>query len=136
MSAAPSLERRLAVVPTDIRGEDAMPNYLYLFRGGEPRGLSPAEMDDHMKKWGAWIGELSGKGRFKGGEPLAEGGRVLAGKRRSVTDGPFAESKDVVGGYLMVSAASLDEATELARGCPVFESDGSVEVREIREMKM
>jgi hypothetical protein len=114
-----------------------MPNYLYLFRGGKASWMSsPQEMQEHMKKWGAWMAELSGKGAFKGGEPLAEGGKVVSGRAKKVTDGPYAESKDIVGGYLLVSAASLEVATELARGCPIFENDGSVEVRELREMNL
>jgi hypothetical protein len=61
---------------------------------------------------------------------------VVTGKKKTVTDGPFGETKDLVGGYLLVTAASLDAATELARGCPIFEREGSVEVREVREMRM
>jgi hypothetical protein len=113
-----------------------MANYLYIFRGGDMKGLSPQQMEENMKNWGAWMGQLSQTGNFKGGDPLGDGGRVVAGKKKAVTDGPFGETKDLVGGYLLVTAASLDAATELARGCPIFERDGSVEVREVREMKM
>ncbi|HVV49063.1 MAG TPA: YciI family protein [Polyangia bacterium] len=97
-------------------------------------GLSPQEMEASMNRWRAWIGQLSQAGQFKGGDPLAPSGRVVAGKQKAVTDGPFGETKDLVGGYLLVSAASLDAATELARGCPIFERGGSVEVREARAM--
>jgi hypothetical protein len=114
--------------------EDIMANYLYIFRGGDMAGLSPQQMEENMKKWGAWMGQLSQTGNFKGGDPLGEGGRVVAGKKKSVTDGPFGETKDLVGGYLLVTAASLDAATELSRGCPIFERDGSVEIREVRSM--
>jgi hypothetical protein len=113
-----------------------MANYLYIFRGGADQTRSPQQMQDNMAKWGEWIGQLARNGHSKGGEPLAPGGRVLAGKKKAVIDGPFGETKDLVGGYLIVTAPSLDVATELARGCPIFEDDGSVEVREIREMKM
>jgi hypothetical protein len=117
--------------------EDVMANYLYIFRGGNMQDLSPQQMEENMKRWGAWMGQLSQTGNFKSGEPLADGGRVVSGKKKAVTDGPFGETKDLVGGYLIVTAASLDAATELARGCPIFERDsGSVEVREVREMKM
>jgi hypothetical protein len=61
-------------------------------------------------------------------------GKTLRGAQKTMTDGPFAEAKDVVTGNLIVLAGSLDEAAELARGCPVFELDGSVEVRPIRSM--
>ena len=98
--------------------------------------MSPEEMQQHMKKWMTWIEQLSKAGTFKAGEPLDDKGKVLRGKKQTVTDGPYAESKDLVGGYLIVTAASLAKATEIAKGCPIFENDGSVEIREIREMKV
>jgi hypothetical protein len=109
-----------------------MADYLYLFRGGDP--LSPEAMQAQMQKWMGWIKELSAKGHFKGGEPLETGGKVLRGRNKSVTDGPFAEAKDVVGGYFVVTAKDIDHAVELSRGCPIFETNGSVEVRPIRSM--
>jgi hypothetical protein len=111
-----------------------MANFLYIFRGDTMKGLSPQEMEANMNQWRAWMGQLSQAGHFKGGDPLGPGARVLTGKKKAVTDGPFGETKDLVGGYLLVAAANLDEATELARGCPIFERDGSVEVREVRAM--
>jgi hypothetical protein len=111
-----------------------MTNYLYIFRGGEMAGMTPRELQENMKKWGAWIGELSQKGYFKGGDPLEDGGARLVGKSKTVVDGPFAEAKDLVGGYLLVTAESQAHAVELAKGCPLFERDGSVEVRAIRKM--
>ena len=89
-----------------------------------------------MQKWGAWIQELSKAGVFKNGQPLDAGGKVVAGAKKLVTDGPFPESKEVVSGYLIVSAKTLTEATELSKGCPIFETGGSVEVRPIRAMTM
>ena len=111
-----------------------MANYLFLFRGGQMRTMSPQELQQSMGRWRAWIGELSSKGQYKGGEPLAEGGRILNGKKQTVTDGPFGETKDVVTGYLLITAGDMQAATEAARGCPIFEREGSVEVRELREM--
>lgn len=113
-----------------------MANFLYIFRGGGGMSrLSPQEMQQSMQKWGAWIQALTKTGNFKGGDPLEDGGKVLRGKKKVVTDGPYAEAKDLVGGYLLVSATSLDEATELARGCPGLENEnGIVEVRQIRAM--
>jgi hypothetical protein len=111
-----------------------MANYLYIFRGNGRRDLSPQEMEQTMQKWGAWIQALTKSGNFKAGDPLERTGKVVRGKSKVVTDGPYAEAKDLVGGYLLVSAGSLDEATELARGCPIFESDGQVEVRPIQAM--
>ena len=114
-----------------------MTDFLYLFRS-VPTGRtpSPEDMQRSMQKWGAWIQELSQKGTFKGGEPLQGAGKVVAGAKKLVTDGAFAESKEIVGGYLIVTANSLDEATDLSKGCPIFEEGGSVEIREINHMQM
>ena len=110
-----------------------MPNYLYIFRGGMPPA-SPQQMQQQMQKWGDWIQQLSKTGNFKAGEPLEAEGKVIKGRKKVVTDGPYAEAKDLVGGYLLISAKNLDEAVELSRGCPIFDSEGSVEVRPIRQM--
>jgi hypothetical protein len=88
-----------------------------------------------MERWVAWMNDLRAKGHFKAGEPLEDkGGKVVRGKNKVVTDGPFAEAKDLVGGFLIVSARDLDHATELSKGCPIFAHDGVVEVRTIKVM--
>jgi hypothetical protein len=110
-----------------------MADYLYIFRNGEQQ-QSPGAMQAHMQKWMAWMKDLTAKGHFKGGDPLELGGKVVRGRNKTVTDGPFAEAKDVVGGYLLVQAKDFDQAVELSRGCPIFERDGSVEVRTILRM--
>jgi hypothetical protein len=113
-----------------------MSDYLFLFRSPSSSArLSPEEMQRSLEKWGNWIQGLAKAGTFKGGEPLEEGGKVVTGTRRLVTDGPFAESKEIVGGYLIVTAKNVDEATEISKGCPIFEEGGSVEVRAIRPMQ-
>ncbi len=112
-----------------------MTDFLFLFRGQPGPSLSPDEMQRSLQKWGVWIEGLAKAGAFKGGEPLEEGGKVVSGARKLVTDGPFLESKEVVGGYLIVSAKNLDEATEISKGCPIFNEGGSVEVRPIRPMQ-
>lgn len=110
-----------------------MPKFMYIFRGGAfvTPGLSPTEMQAHLDKWHAWAGALTKQGRSSGGHPLHNGGKTILGPGRVVTDGPYAESKDLVTGSLVLEAASLDEATELALGCPVFEMGGSLEVRPV-----
>jgi hypothetical protein len=112
-----------------------MSEYMFLFRGGD-QPSEPAAMQASMQKWVAWMKDLGQKGHFKAGEPLEKTGKVVRGKAKSVTDGPFAEAKDVVGGYLIISASDLDQAVELSRGCPIFEEDGTVEVRAIHKMSM
>jgi hypothetical protein len=93
-------------------------------------------MQRSLQKWGSWIQGLAQAGKFKGGEPLERGGKVVAGTSKLITDGPFAESKEIVGGYLIVTAVSLDEATMMSKGCPILEEGGSVEVRQIHPMQM
>ncbi len=109
-----------------------MADYLLLFRG-QPADASPAELQASMKKWTTWINGIAQKGRLKGGQPLEKGGKVIRPKR-AVTDGPYTEAKDVVGGYLIVTADGLDDAVEIARGCPAPDEGGSVEVRAIAPM--
>ena len=111
-----------------------MAKFMYVFRGGGwvVKGLSPAELGAHLGKWTAWVTELAKAGHHEpGGHPLQMPGKTVRGREKQITDGPFAEGKDLVTGSLLVNAESLDEATQLALGCPVYEYDGSVEVREI-----
>ena len=79
--------------------------FLYIFRGGaDPAQMSPGQMQQNMDAWFAWINDLRSKGHFEAGEPLHSEGRVLSGmKGQIITDGPYAEGKEEVGGYLVVS---------------------------------
>lgn len=79
--------------------------------------------------------ELGKQGKLEGGEPLEAEGRMVKSGGNVVTDGPFAEGSEVVGGYLVVKANNHDEAAEMSKGCPIFEyEDGTVEVRQIAKM--
>ncbi len=115
-----------------------MSNFLYLFRGGDRKWTdqSPEEMQVHMQKWGAWMGGLKEKGQLVDGLPLAKEGKVVEKAGAVVTDGPFAEGAEIVGGYLIVTADDLSAAVEVSKGCPIFEHEGNVEVREIMSMDM
>jgi hypothetical protein len=111
-----------------------MPRFMFIFRGGgyaSPGSASPTEIQQHLARWNTWTKALLDSGRNAAGQPLAypATGKTLRGTERIVTDGPYAESKDLVSGTLVFDAASLEEAAELARDCPIFEYDGSVEVR-------
>jgi hypothetical protein len=108
--------------------------FVYLYRGGE-RSDSPAQAEQQMQKWVAWMEELGKKGHLKDrGQPLEAEGKVVRGKQKVVTDGPYTESKDLVGGYTLVEAKDLAHAAELSKGCPIFDSGGLVEVRPVMEM--
>ena len=113
-----------------------MSEFLYLYRGGE-QGGSPERMQQMMQKWVTWLTELGQKGHIKDqGQPLEPVGKLVKGKQKAVTDGPFAEAKDVVGGYTLIEARDLDQAVELSKGCPIFEVEGAVEVRPVMKMDM
>jgi hypothetical protein len=79
--------------------------------------------------------ELGDKGNLKdGGQPLEPTGKVVSGKQKTVTDGPYAEAKDLVGGFTLVEARDLSQAAELSKGCPIFDNGGTVEVRPVMKM--
>jgi hypothetical protein len=111
-----------------------MTEYLFLYRGGM-RANSPQDAQQVMQKWMSWFAELDRTGHLKDrGQPLDGAGKVVAGKQKTVTDGPFAETKDLVGGFSLIEAADLSAAAELSKGCPIFDGGGSVEVRPIMKM--
>lgn len=109
---------------------------MYLFRGGDARRSeqSPEEMQEHMQKWGAWMQGLAEAGTLVDGLPLGQGGKVLSNNADTITDGPFAEGAEIVGGYLIVNAKDEADAVEISKGCPIFEHEGTLEVREIMSM--
>ncbi|WP_299898983.1 YciI family protein [uncultured Aquimarina sp.] len=110
-----------------------MKEFLMLIRGGQEgyQSASPNEMQKNMEHWQKWMAGLAREERLVGGQPLVSEGNTLTGSKKAFTDRPFAEGKELVGGYLLIKAESLAEATEIAKGCPSFEYDCSVEVREI-----
>lgn len=114
-----------------------MKEFLYLFRGGDARRVNqtPEERQAHMQKWGEWMGKLNQDGILVGGQPLQNEGKVVK-EQGAIIDGPFAEGKEIVGGYLIVKANDLNQATEISKSCPIFEHQGTVEVREIAPMDM
>jgi hypothetical protein len=111
-----------------------MSEFVYLYRGGR-RAESPAEGEKQMQRWINWLQDLTAKGHIKDqGQPLEPEGKVVRARGRTVTDGPYPESKDIVGGYTLIEAKDLAQAAELAGGCPIFETDGLVEVRPVMKM--
>lgn len=109
-------------------------NFMLLLRGGVAnRNLSPDQLQRQIERYLTWIEELRRAGHFVSGEPLDETGKVLSGQNGSMlTDGPFTESKEEVGGYFIIRARDLEAAVDLARGCPIFANNGTVEVRRIQ----
>jgi hypothetical protein len=113
-----------------------MSEYLFLYRGGK-QPEDPAEGQQVMQRWVDWMKSLTNSGNLKDpGQPLEPNGKVVRDANGTVTDGPYAEAKDLVGGFTLVEAANLDEASRLASGCPIFQAGGTVEVRPILNMGM
>ncbi|MBS0261642.1 MAG: transcription initiation protein [Planctomycetes bacterium] len=107
-----------------------MAKFMFIYRDPSEmeNQLTPEEMQQVLEKWTSWIGAAMQAGwMINPGDALTPAGRVL--KPDLVTDGPFVESKEIVGGFSIVEAPSLEAATELARGCPGLSAGGSVEVR-------
>lgn len=114
-----------------------MNEFLFLFRNDYDSVVykqSPEQMQGLMQQWMDWMGSMAAQNKLadKGNRLGLSGTVVKPGK--VVTDGPYAELKELVGGYIMVRAASLEEATEMAKGCPILNIGGSVEVRGIISM--
>jgi len=109
-----------------------MAKFMYLFRSDpvEYRAISPEQMQQIVKKWMEWKDGLEKNGYVHQlGERLEATGKVIRGKTKTVTDGPYVEVKDSIQGYMLLEAKDLDLALELAKGCPLLERGGTVEVR-------
>ena len=113
-----------------------MEKFMYLFRGGHAADEAQNVPAEHMQKWGKWMESLAKKGILVAGEPLQPVGKQVNGNKKVITDGPFVEGKEVVGGYFIVNAKDINEAVEISKDCPIFELDGKVEVRPVQKMEM
>ena len=111
-----------------------MAKFMLLIRGGddETRDYTPEQYQHVIQRYIDWSAKLRREGRNHGGDELKSGGKVVRMRGgQAVVDGPYAETKESIGGYFIIEAADLDEAAEIAKGCPVLLHDGAVEVREI-----
>lgn len=108
-----------------------MKDFVFFFRapGYDPSAASPAELQALLERWREWIGGIEAEDKLVShGNRLSKEGRVLK-SGGVVTDGPFVETREILGGFIVVRAADLDEATTLAHGCPALTVGGSVEIR-------
>jgi len=115
-----------------------MSQYVYLYRmtpAARQQAMgTPASAQQSMQRWMKWMADLEARGHLKDrGQPLEGAGKVVRGEK-AVIDGPYAEAKDVVGGFTIVEARDIDQAVELSRGCPILAGGGSVEVRPVMKM--
>ena len=93
---------------------------------------SPEQMEIWMKQTMNWIGGIAAQNKFVGGTGLPFADAKVVGHNNIVTNGPFGDIKETIGGFITVKADSVDEAVEFAKGCPVLQGEGNtVEVRKI-----
>lgn len=112
-----------------------MEKFMLIFHGGIKQDASPADLQANMGKWMAWVEKLNTEGRYVSGEPLLPGGKLVSGPA-SVTDGPFTEGKEVVGGYFIINAANMEEAVQECSHYPDYEYGGQVQVRQVMKLDM
>ena len=115
-----------------------MSKFLLVFRGSveQEKQFSADKMESYMKEWMDWVANMQDKGIYLAGDPLTAEAISIHGKDKLVTDGPYAEAKDLVGGYMLLDMPDLQSAKAEALNCPIYQADGSVEVREIQAMEM
>jgi hypothetical protein len=97
--------------------------------------MSPEQIQAMMKPWQDWIGSIAAQNKLVSAGNRLEAAGAVVKPGQVVTNGPYVETKEAVGGYSIVRAASLEEATELSKGCPILMVGGSVEVRAIIAME-
>ncbi len=114
-----------------MKTEATTSEYLLLFRGTDwHQSLSSEEIHNSIARFTSWFEKLNSQGKIKSGLPLKHLGKIVTGKR-SVMDGPFAESKEAIAGFFLILAQSLDEAVEMAKECPGLDYGQTVEVRPV-----
>jgi len=115
-----------------------MPGYVLFFYESPTAtdDLSPEEIQTIIQKYSAWADDLEKKGRYLAGNKLKDGeGRVMRGSGGDprVLDGPYSETKEIIGGFIAISAADYDDAVSVARTCPHLAYGGTIEIRQIEE---
>lgn len=111
---------------------DNQNGYMLIFRGTDwYKGLSAEQMQQVFDQWMNWFNGLKEEGRAIAGNPLEKEGRIVSGKNRVVSDGPFAEAKETIGGYFLLNVKTMDEAVAIAKECPGLPYGIRVEVRPV-----
>ena len=109
-----------------------MKDYMLLFRvGARFQQASPDELQQIMLRSKEWVGEIAQSGRLNGIVRLQRNGVVVQGKKQQLSEGPLTEDEKIVNGCVIVKAGSLEEAVEIAKGNPIFDYEGVMEVREV-----
>ena len=116
-----------------------MEKFMLIFRGGINHAHNATDSEaaaKNMQAWMTWMQSLGKNGTFVSTDPLQPIGKQVNGTNKVVSDGPYVEANDMIGGYLIVNAKDIDDAVEISKGCPIFNENGKVEVRPIQKMEM
>ena len=110
-----------------------MKEFMLIFLGSDyvTLNMSPEQMQERMGRWFAWNTKMREEGVVVSGDALTNGGKRIHGENRTVTDGPFVESKEIIGGFYIVKAKDYERAIVIAQGYPDYDLGGTVEVREV-----
>jgi hypothetical protein len=114
-----------------------MKEFMMIFIGAnyEEIGLSPEQLQERMGRWFAWGDKMQAQGILRGGAALLAKGKRVSGAGRVESDGPFVESKELVGGYYTVAADSFEDVVKVAEDYPDYDLDGTVEIREVMKFE-
>lgn len=110
------MEEYLIIMRLDLLTKEAQP--------------SPEQLQVYMKMYNDWVGGIAAQNKFVGGKGLSTEGKVVKSDN-VITDGPYAEVKESIAGFIIVKAKDFDDALEMARTCPILQGDNSVEVRKV-----
>jgi hypothetical protein len=118
-----------------MNSNTAQTDYMMIFRGTDwHKGLSPEEMQKVVDQWMVWFQRLTEQGKAVAGHPLLPEGKIISGKGgRVISDGPFVESKEAIGGYFLLKVSGFDEALAIAQECPGLPHGAKVELRPVAE---
>jgi hypothetical protein len=109
-----------------------MDEYALIMRHEDGKAASPEQIQAWMKQTMDWIGGIAAQNKFVSGTGLPFDNARVVNSRKMVTNAPFGDIKETIGGFIIVKASSVDEAVEFAKGCPVLQGEGNtVEVRRI-----
>lgn len=98
-----------------------MKQFVLLMQGDDSHTASPTEMQARLESYMAWMKKMTAAGTLQGGQPLEPGGVLLEDKDTVLTDGPFLEPNEIIGGYLSIRASDIDEAIAVAKECPLLD---------------
>jgi len=115
-----------------------MEKFMFLFRGSDvyQPGQTPEALQALKQRLIHWVVDLSEAGLHVTSDPLEPTGAQVSGTKKTVTDAPYGEGREIIGGCTIVLAKDIDEAIEMAKGCPILESNANIEIRPLQKIEI